>query len=170
MTKGQFAGKAKKLSLIAKLFIARGVVPSEDLRYDEIDDDTTIEQIFPTEAPKTPEEKLKAMNKQKHNKEDLFIFFTYHDGFSTNGRIGFNPEFCIGSINHYRAYHCLIDNLTDSDFCNKAKTMGMLAKEFVDNGIEIPSEVSRPVYQRRLPTSLQAAAGYNESADEDEAY
>jgi hypothetical protein len=159
MTAGVFRGKGKKPSLLAKEFIDKNQVPLQDLR-PRFDNSIPIDEIQASmnADKRTPTEKLN----QVETAVDKFIFFKCHDGFSTDGRIGFSPRTGPpGSVSYKRARAALTD-LTPSQFQAKGKSLGDLAKELVEQKV-VPPPNLRPELQPRAPAGLfrgAASAGH----------
>jgi hypothetical protein len=158
LTPAQFRGKGQKLVKLVKVFIDKKAVPSPELR-PHFDSQTSIEELLLEIAgatkkdTRTPEEKLAEVT----TLVDRFIFFTYYDGLSTNGLIGFSPRSGPpGSVNHKRAYQVL-HQVTPADFRLKGKAMAGIAQEFIDKGIS-PSEDLRPDVVDTAPVGLLGAA------------
>jgi hypothetical protein len=155
MTGGQFRGKGKKLALLAKAFIDNNEAPAQDMR-PRLDLAIPIAEMQPTVNAdrRTPMEKLVESN----DIIDRFIFYKYYDGLATGGRVGFSPRAGPpGSINHKRA-HTALNGLAATQFRNKGKAMGDLAKEFIEKGV-VPPELLRPaVVQRHVPAGLLRGA------------
>jgi hypothetical protein len=109
---------------------------------------------------RTPTEKLN----QVEAALDRFIFFKYYDGFSTDGRIGFSPRSGPpGTLNHKRAYDATLAHLTPSQFRVKGKSLGDLAKKFVEQQVVPPPNLRPSELQPRVPAGLfcgAASQGY----------
>jgi hypothetical protein len=132
-TAEKFRSKGKKLAILAQEFIYKGIVPSSEDRPHQFDivairelQDFQRNQLYSDN--RTPLERLAAVQ----DPIELLIFFLYHDGYSTNGRVGFSlrvgPP---GSVNHKRACS-RFDALTDGEFREKGKRLGEVAKLFVE--------------------------------------
>jgi hypothetical protein len=152
LTPGKFRGKGTKLSSLAKEFIKEGVTPPQDKR-PQFDREISIDELVPRDT-RTPMDKL---SERANDTIALFIFFRYHDGYTTNGRIGFNPRAGNpGSVNHKRAF-TFLNGVSESQFRDKGKAMGCLAKEFIEKDVA-PSQELRPRFESNPPTTMLQAA------------
>lgn len=154
MTSSKFRTKGKRLAQIAKAFIAEDKVPplasKPHFELEEID--------ALKEARRDKRTLLQKLTDAAKNDTDWFIFFTYYDGYLTNGNIGFHPRFPPGSVNHKRAWARTLVNVSDEKFRSSGQLLGSLAKEFVEKG-EQPPENQRPTVQRNgAPMGMHAAA------------
>jgi hypothetical protein len=160
MTKDQFRMKGKRLALLAKRFIDKEETPPMESR-PQID----IQQVENIREERRDKRSLTEKLQLVSDSVDLFIFFKYYDGFYSKGEYGFNPgSGGPGSVNHKRAYTRVLGSMKESQFRDKGKSLGNLAKEFVENGIDPPSN-RRPQNQerKRLHGMMEAAdyAGYD---------
>lgn len=150
-TKNQFRSKGKKLALLAKRFLQTKESPEGE--------------VFPPleERPTFTEAEIKGMVEDRKDKRTLlqkyedelkdmdprefFIFFMYYDGFKSKIAREKDPRaekkgFDLaagdpGSVNHQRAYSRLSPM---QNFRDRAKILGVLAKNFVENKEEPPAD------------------------------
>jgi hypothetical protein len=83
LTPGKFWGKGTKLSFLVKEFIKEGVSPQQD-KHPQFDWEILIDELVPKDT-RTPMDKL---SERANDNITLFIFIQYHNGYTTNGRIG----------------------------------------------------------------------------------
>ena len=137
LTKSQFYSKGRKLAALAKAFIEKKEIPNEGLRPQLTPED--VEKIREANTDtRSLEEKLAKVTSPL----ELFVFFKYYDGYKSKGEVGFNPNSGPpGSINHKRAYSNALSSWSESQFRDKGKLLGLLAKECVDTN-RTPSDES----------------------------
>lgn len=156
-TKNQFRSKGKKLAILAKKFVDDELTPPPELRPRLNGED--IENLrLKNHDGRTPIQKLCEVDDEL----ELFIFFKYYDGFNSGGEVGFNPgSGPPGSINHKRSYASILAPMSESQFRNKGKMLGNLAKDFVESKITPPENLRPEQQERTTPWSMihEALAG-----------
>lgn len=89
--------------------------------------------------------------------KDKLICYQYFQFALTEGKEGWNPTL-VGSINHLRSSSYLLQQVSQSSFRHKAKSMVLLAEAFAASNQAVPEPTLPQTDSTRLPSQLQTRA------------